>query len=73
MGDFNTPINGKSKIEKELRERGINDVIQGQYGYRQAPNTHARGSNPIDAIFMSETIPIIQGGYKRGFPEISDH
>ena len=73
MGDFNMPINGTSRLERELKERGIYDAIQRHYTYQKAPNTHARGSEPIDAIFVSDTIPLIRGGYEQGFTEISDH
>ena len=73
MGDFNIPLDGRSSLEKELNERGIKDIIQSTYGYSEAPNTHVRGSRPIDAIFTSETIQMAQGGYEKGMPEISDH
>ena len=73
MGDFNTPLNGMSRLEKELAERGINDAIRTRYGYVEAPSTHQRGSNPIDAIYVSETIEVTKGGYDPGMPEISDH
>ena len=73
MGDFNAPITGESRLEQELEARGIGDIIQRTYGYATAPNTHLRGSKPIDAIFASETINITQGGYDKGHPEISDH
>ena len=73
MGDFNTAIDGTSTIVRELKDRGLRDAIQSQYGYADAPNTQIRGSKPIDAIFISETLNIIRGGYDRGRPEISDH
>ena len=73
MGDFNVALKGQSKLEKELKDRGIEDVIRSTYGYADAPNTHVRGSHPIDAIFTSDTIHIAQGGYDKGRPEISDH
>ena len=73
MGDFNMPLNGTSKLEKELKNRGIMDVIRSSYEYLEAPNTQQRGSQPIDAIFASETIQVVRGGYDKGRPEISDH
>ena len=73
MGDFNINLEGQSHLEKELKARGIEDVIRTTYGYAAAPNTHKRGSHPIDAIFASDTIQITQGGYDRGRPDISDH
>ena len=73
MGDFNVALEGHSKIEKELQERGLEDAIRSTYGHMDAPNTHVRGSTPIDAIFISDTINITRGGYDRGRDEISDH
>ena len=73
MGDFNIPLQGLSYLEQELKARGITDAIQTNYGYGDAPNTQVRGSKPINAIFMSETLEIIQGGYDKGRPDISDH
>ena len=73
MGDFNIPLEGRSNLERELKARGIADAIGTTYGYTEAPNTQVRGSKPIDAIFASETLQIVQGGYDRGRPEISDH
>ena len=73
MGDFNIPLNGKSNLERQLQERGIRDVVQERYGAVNAPNTHKRGSNPIDGIFASESIEMVKGGYDGGQDSISDH
>ena len=73
MGDFNAPLQGRSLLERELYSRGIHDIIRTTYGYTEAPNTQKRGSQPIDAIYASETIQITQGGYDKGKSEISDH
>ena len=73
MGDFNIPLNGTSSLQKELRERGIEDIITNRYMEREAPGTHRRGRHPIDGIFASESILMIQGGYEQGMSEISDH
>ena len=73
MGDYNTPLQGGSKLEKELNSRGIFDVVQKQFGYADTPNTHVRGAKPIDGIFASETIGVVRAGYDRGYQEISDH
>ena len=39
MGDFNQPLEGKSRLEQRLRERGIEDKLRKHYP-GQAPNTH---------------------------------
>ena len=73
MGDFNIPLNGTSTLQKELKERGIEDVISNRYQARDTPGTHRRGQHPIDGIFASESIMMVQGGYERGMSEITDH
>ena len=73
MGDFNIPLNGTSTLQKELQERGIEDIITNRYRARDAPGTHRRGKHPIDGIFASESILMVQGGYERGMSEITDH
>ena len=73
MGDFNTYLNGRGKLEKELNQRGIKDIIQQRYGREEAPNTHVRGTKPIDGILASESIHMLKGGYEEGMSEISDH
>ena len=72
MGDFNQPLEGQSRLETRLRERGIEDKLRKHYP-GQAPNTHKRGSKPIDGIFASESITILKGGWEGGMDEISDH
>ena len=72
MGDFNMAINGKCKLERELNERGIRDIIQERY-QTKPPASHARGSQAIDGIFATENITMISGGYEPGKSEISDH
>ena len=72
MGDMNTQLEGRSQLEKELKDRGINDVIRDRYR-EDAPGTHKRGTTPIDGIFASETLIIARGGYDGGKEELSDH
>ena len=72
MGDFNAHLNRKGKLETQLNDRGIYDVLQKQYP-GQAPGTHKRGTKPIDGIFASDTLDIEKGGYDGGMDEISDH
>ena len=74
MGDINqTLVIEERGIERQLKDRGIIDHIRERYGKEVAPNTHYRGSRPIDAIFGSETLEMIRGGYDPGQPGISDH
>ena len=73
MGDFNTALNGSSRLERALNRRGIYDAIQQRYGQGQSPNSHKRGTHTIDGIFISETVQMIRGGYDGGQDEVSDH
>ena len=74
MGDFNIQFTTtRSTLEQQLHHRNIHDPIRERYGVENAPNTHRRGSKPIDAIFASDAIEMIQGGYDAGYPELSDH
>ena len=52
MGDLNQPLGEQPRgLEQKLIERGIIDHIRQRYGKENAPNTHYRGSKPIDAIY----------------------
>ena len=74
MGDINQTLKTEpTGLEKQLNERGIIDHVRERYGKEKAPNTHYRGSRPIDAIFGSESLEMIRGGYDPGQTEISDH
>ena len=74
MGDFNHAMGTKREgIEAALETRGIIDHIRQRYGRDSAPNTHYRGSKPIDAILASETLELVRGGYDPGDPIVSDH
>ena len=75
MGDFNIAFHHsrRNHIEKALEERDIINPITERYGRDDAPNTHTRGSLPIDAIFCSQSIDMIMGGFEVGMDEISDH
>ena len=75
MGDFNIYFHHEKRnhIKTALEERDIINPITERYGRDKAPNTHARGSHPIDAIFCSRSIEMIMGGYEEGMNEISDH
>ena len=72
MGDFNMTLHGQSTLEAKLAERGIEDKLRKRYS-EQMPNTHKRGSTPIDGIFASEAIEMIRGGWDRGNDEVGDH
>jgi hypothetical protein len=41
----------------------MKEVILAKHGTTVAPRTHLRGSVPIDGIFATESIEIVQGGY----------
>ena len=75
MGDFNIAFHHakRNSIETALEERDIINPITERYGKADAPNTHSRGSHPIDAIFCSRSIEMIRGGFEEGMDEISDH
>ena len=56
MGDLNQPLDENPRgLEQQLLERGIIDHVRQRYGKDTAPNTHYRGSKPIDAILASDT------------------
>ena len=74
MGDFNMDVrDNNKKLVQELAARGIKERITGRYGKEGAPNTHVRGSNPIDGIFGSDELEMVRGGYRGGNPALSDH
>ena len=74
MGDLNQPLDENPRgLEQQLLERGIIDHVRQRYGKETAPNTHYRGSKPIDAILASDTLEMIRGGYDAGQSSLSDH
>ena len=71
-GDFNEDVSVPSTDIVDLATSlGLWEALIERYG--KAPNTHDRGSLPIDGIFVSEGIQIIQGGYTSFAVSWSDH
>ena len=71
-GDFNENVeNPKSGICKLCNDLGIREVITEKYG--AAPNTHERGTDLIEGVFMSEGMNIVKGGYTSFDESPSDH
>ena len=54
-----------------MRALGLREVLIEKYG--QLPNTHLRGSCPINGIFISDDVNILQGGYTSFEDSPSDH
>jgi len=49
----------------------MQEVLTEKYG--AAPNTHERGTDPIEGVFMSEGMNIVKGGYTSFEESPSDH
>ena len=61
-GDYNENVaNPRSGICKLCNDLGMREVLTEKYG--AAPNTHERGTDPIEGIFISEGMNIVKGGY----------
>jgi hypothetical protein len=61
LEDWNADFRGE-KTRKYMAYLGMREVItefQGDSG----PRTYKRGSKPIDGIFMTQDLYIVQGGY----------
>jgi hypothetical protein len=61
LADWSNDVRGK-KAQKYMAELGTREVLtelHGQYG----PHTYSMGSTPIDGIFMTQDLYIVQGGY----------
>jgi hypothetical protein len=71
MGDFNENTASASTLTRGLRERGLRDPLGERYGVQ--PNTHNRGSTPIDGIWIPRWMEIVRGGYEEGCDSLSDH
>ena len=73
MGDFNQNTQcTKSPLVHMLKSLGLRDPIEEKYG-GVCPATWVYGSKPIDGIFCSKTLCIIQGGHRPGNISLSDH
>ena len=73
MGDFNTDLTSDSFLIKELRKKGIIDIMEDRIGYDRAINTRNPGSKPIDGIFASNSLDVVRCGYDAGDTLMSDH
>ena len=73
MGDFNTDLTSDSFLIKELRKKGIIDIMEESIGYDRAINTRNPGSKPIDGIFASKSLEVVRCGYDAGDTLMSDH
>jgi len=73
MADINKDI-CEASIQSVFRQLGMAEAVITQHG-EHGPNTHNRGSTPIDGIFLpTQLIPEIKSGYlalREGVP--SDH
>jgi hypothetical protein len=72
LADWNVDVRGE-KNRKYMADLGMREDIaefDGDYG----PRTYNRGSKPIDGIFMTQDLYIVQGGYMPfGMVIRSDH
>jgi hypothetical protein len=62
MMDANEDVRGTT-ISTFLFDLHMREVILEKHGNDVAPRTHIRGQNPIDGIFVTESIDIIAGCY----------
>ncbi len=73
MADMNDDVR-EDPVLSTVTNMGMNDAVTTQHGHT-TPNTHNRGSAPIDGIFLPvNLLPTIQSGYLafgEGVP--SDH
>jgi hypothetical protein len=61
------------KTRKYIADLGTREVITEFHG-DEGPHTYNRGSKPIDGIFMTQGLYIVQGGYMHfGMGIVSDH
>jgi hypothetical protein len=59
LSDCNVDARGE-KTQKYMADLGMRDVITEFHG-DEGPRTHNRGSKPIDGIFMTQDLYIVQG------------
>jgi hypothetical protein len=62
MMDVNEDVRA-APIQTFLDDLGMREVILERHGKLTAPNTHLRGSNSIDGIFVTSSLKIVNGGY----------
>jgi hypothetical protein len=61
LADFNSDVRGE-KNRKYMADLGMREVITEFHGDAD-PRTYTKGSKPIDGIFMTQDLYIVQGGY----------
>jgi hypothetical protein len=61
LADWNADVRGE-KTQKYMADLGMREVITEFHG-DEGPCTYNRGSKPIDGIFMTQDMYIVQGGY----------
>jgi hypothetical protein len=61
LSDWNVDFIGE-KTRKYMADLGMREIITEFHG-DEGPRTYNRGSKPIDGIFMTQDLYIVQGGY----------
>jgi hypothetical protein len=61
LADFNSDVRGE-KNRKYMADLGMREVLTEFHG-DEGPRTYNRGSKPINGIFMTQDLYIVQGGY----------
>jgi hypothetical protein len=62
MMDVNEDVRS-APIQTFLDDLGMREVILERHGKSTAPNTHLQGSDPINGIFVTSSLEIVNGGY----------
>jgi hypothetical protein len=62
MGDFNENITSNSMV-KFFAHFNMIEAITCRHSAATAPNTYEHGTDPIDGIFVSANIEVLQAGY----------
>jgi hypothetical protein len=60
LADWSVDVRGE-KTQKYMADIGMREVITELHG-NEDPRTYHRGSNPIDGIFMTQDLYLVQGG-----------
>jgi hypothetical protein len=61
LADWNADVRGE-KTRTYMADLGMREVITEFHG-DAGPRTYTRGSKPIDGIFMTQYLYLVQGGY----------
>jgi hypothetical protein len=60
LADWNADVRGE-KTRKYMADLGMREVIT-EFHEDEGPRTYNRGSKPIDEIFMTQDLYIVNGG-----------